>query len=220
MPASSPTSHRSPLPRIAEHFVDLAQQQHAVRLGMWIFLASETLLFSGLFGLWGAYYVQYTAGFHEAARHNTLGLGTANTFVLLTSSLLAALSVWAMERGRRGLTLGMVLGTASLGVVFLVIKGVEYGLHVHDGLLPGRLMDAPELRLPGGSLFYLLYWLMTALHALHMTAAIVLMCWVALRVARRRETQYDHTRLEMSTLYWHLVDIVWLFLWPMLYLTR
>lgn len=218
MPSSAPPP--IPLPAIAERFADLPQQQAASRLGMWVFLASETLLFAGLFGLWATYHAHYPEGFRLAARHNTLALGTTNTFVLLTSSLLAALAVWAASQERRRLALAMVLGTASLGVVFLVIKGVEYADHVEHGLLPGRLATAPELDVPGGRLFYLLYWLMTGVHALHMTAAVVLMLWVSTRVARRRETAHDHTRLEVCALYWHMVDVVWLFLWPLLYLVR
>jgi len=211
----------TPLPRIHEHFVDLAQQERAVRLGMWVFLASETLLFAGLFGLWGSYYAAHPVGFTEAARHNTLGLGTANTFVLVTSSLLAALGLWAMARDRRRLSLGMVLGTAGLGVAFLAIKLVEYAKHAEEGLMPGRLMTAPQLAdHVGASLFYLLYWIMTMIHALHLTAAIVLMLWLAVRIRRGRENVHDHARLEVCTLYWHLVDVMWLFLWPLLYLIR
>lgn len=222
MPSSSrPASPHPPLPRIAEHFADLHQQHTAVRLGMWVFLASETLLFAGLFALWASYYVAYAEGFQQAARHNTLVLGTINTFVLLTSSLLAALAVWAIGKGRRTLCMAMLLGTAALGVAFLAIKGAEYALHVHEGLLPGRMLQAEVLlHTPGAALFYLLYWLMTMFHALHMTAAVVLMLWLTVRVARGRETVHDHARVEVCALYWHLVDVVWLFLWPLLYLIR
>lgn len=217
---SSATPMSAPLPTIAERFADLSQQQAASRLGMWVFLASETLLFAGLFGLWATYRVHYPAGFLVAAQHDTLALGTINTFVLLTSSLLAALAVWAVAHERRGLGLAMVLGTAALGVVFLAIKGLEYAEHVEHGLLPGRYATSPALDVPGARLFYVLYWLMTGVHALHLTAAVVLMLWVAGRVARRRETAPDHARLETCALYWHMVDVVWLFLWPLLYLVR
>ena len=113
---SSATPMSAPLPTIAERFADLSQQQAASRLGMWVFLASETLLFAGLFGLWATYRAHYPAGFLVAAQHDTLALGTINTFVLLTSSLLAALAVWAVAHERRGLGLAVSRGLAAVVV--------------------------------------------------------------------------------------------------------
>lgn len=207
-------------PVVAEHFADLATQQHSARLGMWVFLASEVLLFGGLFALYASYYARFTADFHVAVEHNTLWLGTTNTFVLLTSSFTVALAVWLLRNRDRALCLVLVLVTMGLGFVFLGIKAVEYAQHVHEGLLPGTYFASETLRGPGITLFYTLYWLMTGLHALHMTAGITVMGWLAVRVARGTIASSDPIALELGAMYWHLVDVIWLFLWPLLYLMK
>lgn len=207
-------------PSAAEHFASLRVQQHAARLGMWVFLASEVLFFAGFFGLYAAYYTRYTEGFHQAAEENTLWFGTANTFVLLTSSLTAALAVWAIREGRRWLSAGCLLATAVLGSAFLVVKGVEYHDHWKHGLLPGGYFQSEKLVGEGPVIFYTLYWLMTSLHALHMLGGISVMTWLMVRVAKRRLDPRHPVALENGAMYWHLVDVIWLFLWPLLYLVR
>lgn len=207
-------------PEVAEHFADLETQQHSAQLGMWVFLTSEVLLFAGLFGIWASYYTRWTEQFHLAIEHNTLWYGTANTFVLLTSSLTVALSLWALRHRSRALSFLLVLVTILLGVTFLVIKGVEYADHVHHGLLPGVYFRSNEIRGPGVTLFYTLYWLMTGLHALHMTVGIGVMTWLAVRIRRATIHPRNPVALELGAMYWHLVDIIWLFLWPLLYLLK
>lgn len=207
-------------PAVAEHFADLETQQHSARLGMWVFLASEVLLFGGLFGLYAGYYTRFTADFHLAIEHNTMWLGTTNTFVLLTSSLTVALAVWMIRNRDRNAALVLVIVTIGLGFAFLGIKAAEYVQHAHEGLLPGVYFASETLRGPGITLFYTLYWLMTGLHAVHMTAGICVMAWLAARIGRGTISRADPIALELGAMYWHLVDIIWLFLWPLLYLMR
>lgn len=209
-----------PASRVAEHFADLETQHHAARVGMWVFLASEMLLFAGLFALYGSYYASYTEAFHTAAEHNTLYWGTANTVVLVTSSLSVALSIWATRVGKPRLTQAMLALTIVLGLGFLGIKTWEYLIHAHEGLLPGHDYSSPTLAGPGAVIFYTLYWLMTSLHALHMSVGIGLMVWLMVGVHRRRIIAEDHISLELGGMYWHLVDAIWIFLWPLLYLVR
>ncbi|HEY4184184.1 MAG TPA: cytochrome c oxidase subunit 3 [Polyangia bacterium] len=207
-----------PAPSRAEQYSGYPRQEETLRLGMWIFLASESLLFAGLFALYAAYRAMYAADFAQAIRHNTLVYGTVNTYVLLTSSLTVALSVWAVRRGRPRVAVALLLATAALGGAFLVVKGLEYAEHLREGALPGPFYHWATLPTFGANRFFTLYWLMTGLHALHVMAGLVVVLWLAGRAHRRRYTASHHTTLEMGTLYWHLVDVMWLFLWPILYL--
>lgn len=205
--------------RPAIQFEDLAKQAHAARFGMWVFLGSELLLFAGLFGLYTAYRVDYPADFARAVHHNSLAIGTTNTAVLIVSSFTAAWSIHALRRGRRRASIGALAITMALGLLFLVFKGIEYGRHFAEGVFPGHHYAFPALPGHGAQLFFTLYFLMTGLHALHMVGGLTVMGWLTSRVARRRTTQAAHTELELGALYWHLVDGIWIFLWPLFYLT-
>jgi cytochrome c oxidase subunit 3 len=200
-------------------FETLAKQQHAVRFGMWIFLGSELLLFAGLFGLYVAYRIQYPVAFAEGVHHNALALGTINTVVLIVSSFTVAWSIHAIRRGRPKTTRWMLVVTMVLGSLFLVFKGIEYAGHFAEGVLPGRYYSFEGMPDYGGQLFFTLYYFMTGLHALHMIGGLTVMLWLWVRVGRRKTTQAHHTELELGGLYWHLVDGIWIFLWPLFYLT-
>jgi cytochrome c oxidase subunit III len=205
---------------VQEHFQDLEQQTHAAELGMWAFMASEVLFFSGLFGLF-AYRFEYGDVFRQAAAHTDLGLGTANTFILLTSSLLVALSTHALKQGWRQSTVIRLLGgTIVLGVVFLALKLTEYAHHFRDGLYPGPYYSNSELSGRGARIFFTLYYAMTGLHAIHVVIGLLLMVWMIVLVRRGRLDAEYQTPLELSGIYWHFVDIVWVFLWPLFYLMR
>lgn len=206
-------------PHVAEHFDSFETQQHAARLGMWIFLASETLLFAGLFGLYVAYRTLYTHDFLEAAGHNHLALGTINTVVLISSSFTVAWSIHAMEHDRRRTSVLCLAATLGLGLLFLAIKMLEYGLHFREGIYPGGHYAFAEMWNPGAKTFFTLYYFLSGLHALHVVAGMGILGWLLVRVLRCTETPRQHTALELGGLYWHLVDTVWIFLWPMLYLT-
>ncbi len=205
--------------RLESHFQDLPAQEHAVRLGMWLFLGSEVLLFAGLFALYTAYRFRYGAEFHAAIHHNDVAIGTTNTAVLIVSSFTMAWAIHALRHRRRRTCLLSLAATAALGVTFLGLKSVEYRLHFAHGIYPGAHYASAELPGHGATIFFTLYFLMTGLHALHMIGGVTAVGWLAARVARRRTTLEYHPELEMVGLYWHLVDSVWIFLWPLFYLT-
>jgi cytochrome c oxidase subunit 3 len=205
--------------RLAIQFQDLGRQEHAARFGMWLFLTSEVLLFAGLFALYSAYRTEYPVDFAAGVRHNALAIGTTNTAVLILSSFTVAWAVHSVRRARHRIAVWSLAITMLLGTVFLVLKGVEYGEHFHEGIFPGVTYSYAGLPTHGGQLFFTLYYFMTGLHALHMIGGIAVMSWLTSRVVRRRTTPVYHAELEMGALYWHLVDSIWIFLWPLFYLT-
>jgi len=185
------------------------------KLGVWLFLLTEVLLFGGLFILYAAYRMVHPEGFHEASRELDRVIGTANTAVLITSSLLVALSVLAVQGEKRRASMLALFGAAFLGGVFLVVKAFEWTAKFEHGLYPG----SPVLlqRTPGEILFFALYFVMTGLHALHVLVGIGVLIGVAL-ITRRRPAGPAHVLVEGAGLYWHLVDVIWVFLFPLLYL--
>ncbi|HEV7557084.1 MAG TPA: cytochrome c oxidase subunit 3 [Kofleriaceae bacterium] len=197
------------------------EKQHATaRLGMWVFLGSESLLFAGLFALYAAYRFVYPAEFHAAAEHANVVLGTINTYVLLTSSLTVALAIHAARRGARRRIVGFLLLTIAFGITFDILKVVEYSQHLGEGIAPGAYYSFSELPAHGAVLYVTLYYLLTGLHAIHVTGGLVVLIWLAVKAARGRFTPDSHLALELGGLYWHLVDLVWIFLWPLLYLIK
>lgn len=199
-------------------FEDLGKQAHAVRFGMWVFLANELLLFAGLFALYIAYRTEYPVGFTAGVAHSELAIGTINTSLLVISSYTAASALRAIRRDERRVTLGWLGVTLALGTAFLALKGLEYSHHAADGALPGAYYAFRELPGHGGQLFFTLYYFMTGLHVLHLAAGLLVLAWLTSRVARRRTTAAYHADLEAGVLYWHLVDCIWIFLYPMFYL--
>jgi cytochrome c oxidase subunit 3 len=204
--------------RVAQQFEDLEQERETVGLGMWIFLAQEVMFFGGLFTVYAVYRRLHRAAFAEASRHLDLVLGTANTAVLLLSSLTMALAVRAAQRGSRRMCALYLGGTMSLGAIFLGVKALEYAHKVRDGLLPGPGFDAGLFRQTGAELFFSLYFVMTGMHALHMLIGIALLACVLRRALRGRYGPQRHWGVEVLGLYWHFVDVVWIFLFPLLYL--
>lgn len=198
------------------HFGTAEAARSAAHLGMWVFIATEVLLFAGLFVAYGVYRSVYPEAFREAQHHQNVLIGTVNTYVLVTSSILVALAVHAGREGR-GRVCGVLLwGAVVLGLVFLGLKGVEYWEHVKEGALPGRWYAFEALAVPGASLFYSLYWLTTGLHGVHVTVGVGVLGTLAVRSGRF--TAEWHTPLELGGMYWHLVDVVWLFVYPLMYL--
>jgi cytochrome c oxidase subunit 3 len=201
---------------LAEQFDDLEQQEETATVGMWTFLATEVIFFGGLFVAYIVYRTTYPHAFALGSHHSTLLLGSINTAVLLTSSLTMALAVHAAQLGNRKRLLIFLSVTLLFGFAFLAVKGIEYSEHISEGLLPGKNFKSG---LPHGTvLFFILYFLMTGLHALHMLVGcgvLAVMLWLA-RKGKFSERYY--TPIEVSGLYWHFVDIVWVFLYPMFYL--
>lgn len=202
------------------HFEDISKQTHAARLGMWVFIGSEALLFSALFALYAAYRVAYPGAFEDAAGHTNLALGTIMTGVLLTSSFLVAMSLGRVRRRLSRDALLFLAGATVLGVAFLVLKGIEYAEHFRDGIYPGEWYRSTTLTGQGANIFFTLYYAMTGLHALHVFGGILLLAWLAWRVRRGRIDDAYHTPLELGGMYWHFVDVIWVFLWPLFYLLR
>ncbi|MDB4956808.1 MAG: putative Cytochrome-c oxidase [Myxococcales bacterium] len=187
------------------------------RVAVWIVIASEAMLFSGLFALYTCYRAEYPLAFDAGVQADIQWIGGLNTFILLTSSFAIAWAIHLIRGGRmRGVGWGLV-AVLALGMAFLVFKLVEWGIHIHDGIVPGTAYAGPSHG-PGTTLFFTLYYGMTGLHALHVIAGLALVAWVAHRVRRRTITTDNHVALELVALYWHFVDAVWVFLWPMFYL--
>src|SRR5262245_21717315 len=157
---------------LVEQFEDLDKQAAAARLGMWAFLGSEVLLFTGLFALYAGYRTMYPIDFARAVAHDNVAIGTINTVVLLTSSQTVALAVRAIRMGRARLAAGLLGASVVLGLVFLALKAVEYGEHFREGIYPGSAYRLAELPTYGAKTFFGIYYLATGLHALHVTAGM------------------------------------------------
>jgi len=205
---------------LAEHFADASQQKAAAKLGMWIFLATEILFFGGLFMAYGAYRFLYPGTFLAAHEHLSIPMGGLNTVVLITSSLTMALAVRAAQVGDRKNLLRLLSATLLLAGVFLVVKYFEYHHKFELGLLPGRYYHAHEV-LPGlPHIFFGIYFVMTGLHGVHVIAGMIVIAWVIVRSYQGRYSPAWYTPVENVGLYWHLVDLIWIFLFPLLYLVR
>ncbi len=187
------------------------------KLGMWIFLFTEMLLFGGLFVLYSAYRARYPHEFHAGGQELNAVIGVTNTIILLTSSLTVALGITALQKGNRKATLICLGTTILLGCAFLVNKYFEWSHEIHLGLYPSSPLLAS--RPDGEKIFFGLYYSMTGLHGLHVIAGITLLTIMLLLVQANRVTGQDYTKLENSGLYWHLVDVIWIFLLPMFYLS-
>ena len=192
------------------------RDQAGAKLGMWLFLATELILFGGLFILYAVYLARYPHDFSSGARRLSLMSGTINTVVLLTSSMLAAMAVTAVQKDHRRHTLPLLGGTVLCAVIFLVNKYLEWSAKIGHGIYPDspRLSSGPV----GESVFFSLYYLTTGLHGLHVLVGAALLVWVAAGVKSGAIHCGDHVVLENSALYWHLVDLVWIFIFPLYYL--
>lgn len=197
-----------------EHF---SRQREAGKFGVWVFLASEILFFGALMLTYAVCRIEHSQAFAAAGRQTNVWYGTVNTAVLLTSSLTMAVASQAAEsrQSLRRLVLGCLLATAALGLAFIVVKGFEYKEDIDKHLVPGSQFALPE---PGAQLFYGLYWLVTGVHALHLSIGIVLVCRLVLLGYRRKIEVRQNPEIEVTALYWHLVDVVWIFLYPLIYL--
>jgi cytochrome c oxidase subunit 3 len=200
-------------------FEDAGKRAHAASLGMWVFVASELLFFAGFFALYAAYRVEHPAGFGVGVETNTLAYGSINTAVLLVSSYTVALGVHELRRGRRGRAAALTALTVVLGGCFLAIKTAEYVHHFSEGIYPGGVGRFFESHPDAGTtIFYTLYFAMTGLHAIHVTVGMGILTWLAVRVRQGTVTPAMPHPLALGAVYWHLVDLVWIFLWPLFYL--
>ena len=205
---------------LAHHFKNLQQQTSSAKLGMWIFLVQEILFFSGLFLAYAVGRFFYPDTFLAAHELLDWKMGTLNTVVLLTSSLTMALAVRAAQINKKKLCVQLIGATTLLACVFLVVKYFEYTHKIHIGLLPGKFFKS-EIVLPGNpGVFFGIYYIMTGMHGLHVIIGIGVLLWIMLRAQRGEFTPQNYSALENTGLYWHLVDLIWIFLFPLLYLVR
>jgi cytochrome c oxidase subunit III len=203
---------------LAHQFDDSEQQYEASALGMWVFLVTEIMFFGGVFTAYVAYRSLYPQAFGHASNHLDLTLGTINTAVLITSSLTMALAIHAAQGGHTRRLVAFLVLTLLLGTTFLGIKAVEYAHKFEDGLVPGPAFTYNGPDAPHAQIFFSLYFAMTGLHALHMVIGIGILTVLIVMARRGRFGPGYYTPVEMSGLYWHFVDIVWIFLFPLLYL--
>jgi cytochrome c oxidase subunit III len=186
------------------------------RIGMWLFLSTEALLFGGLFLLYAVYRWRFPAPFHDASLELSRAFGALNTAILITSSLAVALSVRELREGRLARAKRLLAATIALGACFLAVKAFEWGEKFGRGLYPGAA--ALAARGPGQTLYFGLYFTMTGLHALHVIVGMSVLGWVLALVARGYVDEEHPIKIENAGLFWHLVDIVWIFLFPLFYL--
>jgi cytochrome c oxidase subunit 3 len=203
---------------VAEQFEDAQQQSEAAQLGMWTFIATEILFFGGLFLAYAVYRHFYFNAFAAASKHTDVFYGTLNSIILLTSSFSMALAVQAAKENRRKNIAPFLALTIFLGFAFLVVKGFEYQKDIADQLVPGAHFN-PALPFQS-QIFFWLYWAMTGLHGIHICVGLGLLCVMWLRARRGNFSANYHAPVELTGLYWHFVDIVWLFLYPLLYLVQ
>jgi cytochrome c oxidase subunit III len=227
-------------PALQHHFENMEQQREAGTLGMWVFLVTEIMFFGGMFLAYSLYRTLFPAAFASASNHLDITLGAVNTGVLILSSFTMAMAVYFTQIGKQRPQILCLVLTLVLGLTFLGIKAVEYRDKYHDHLIPGHLIpwnpfgpavqeegqpfDHHKLHLlPGATvrqveMFYWIYFAMTGMHALHMIIGAGLLSFLIYFSWKGRYDPEYHSPIEVSGLYWHFVDIIWIFLFPLLYL--
>ncbi len=186
------------------------------KLGMWLFLFTELLLFGGLFLLYAVYLKRYPHEFAAGGTQLNWVMGTANTAILLTSSLTAAMAVTAVQRGERQRTMALLGGTILCAACFMVIKYFEWSAKIGHGIYPGS--EHLKAGAPGESVFFSLYYLSTGIHGLHVLIGAALLTWIGVKVRSGEVNADNYILLENGALYWHLVDLIWIFIFPLYYL--
>lgn len=214
---NSVRSENSPT-HLQVQYHDALQQHESAVAGMWLFLATEVMFFGGAIAVYIVYWYMYPSIWKEFSAHLDVVLGSINTAVLLTSSLFVALGVHAGERGYMKKVMWYLASSALLGAVFLMIKGYEWYQEYLHGFYPGAWHGGGGELVDRGDLYFRLYFALTGLHALHVIIGIVLLSIIAILARLGRYSKDYYTPIEVSGLYWHFVDIVWIFLFPMLYL--
>lgn len=205
-------------PYLAHHFDDPVQQRESVSLGMWVFLLTEIMFFGGIFFSYAIYRHMYHEMFHDMSHHLDVTMGTINTGVLLTSSLTMALAVNAAQRGLHKRLIAMLSVTTMAGVAFLVIKYFEYSHKFHVGSVPGSLWHFDNPYGDKAQLFYSLYFGATGLHGFHVLIGVVILAVFTVNAIRGKYPPQRYQPVEMVGLYWHFVDLVWIYVFPLFYL--
>ena len=221
----SPAAHGAPAEteagksfHVAHHFDSADVQFDAGRMGIWLFLVTEILLFGGLFCAFAVFRSWYYADFVEAHHHLDRVMGAVNTVVLICSSLTMALAVRSAQMSKTKLTSLLIGLTLAFSCVFLAIKFVEYQHKFHEGLLPGKYFTAEGFHGHHAGIFFAVYFMMTGIHGFHILIGMGLMLWLLRRNMRGEFSSRYYAPIEGFGLYWHLVDLVWIYLFPLLYL--
>lgn len=214
--ANSDSAARFPL---ADHYANPEQQVEAGKLGMWLFLATEILLFGGLFVAYSIYNYLHPNLFKEAHKFLDVTLGAVNTIVLLFSSLTVVLAIHAAQQNKKKYVIINLVFTIACALAFLVVKYFEYSHKFHAGLLPGMYFSNASVTNPDQiHIYFGIYFLMTGLHGIHVLIGVGVLTWLLLRTIKGDFSSQYYLPLELGGLYWHLVDVIWVFLFPLLYL--
>ena len=203
---------------LQHHFSTAEQQFDAAKIGMWLFLVTEILLFGGLFVGYGIIWSRFPEAFAAAHHHLDRNLGFLNTVVLLVSSFTMVVAVHSAQTGNRKRLVWFLLATILLACAFLGVKYVEYAHKFHEGLLPGKYYSHHGDTVPRQFLFFSFYFMMTGLHGIHILGGIGCLSWLLRRSLRGDFTPAYYTPVDFVGLYWHLVDLIWIYLFPLLYL--
>lgn len=203
---------------VPSHFDSAEQAFEASKLGVWLFLVTEILLFGGLFVAYIIYRGLYPEMFHEASHHLNRIMGAVNTVVLIGSSFTMAMAVHSTKHNDSNRAHQYLLITFFCAMLFMVVKYMEYSHKIHEGLLPGAYFTFEGIQHPKASLFFSLYFMMTGLHGIHVLVGMGLIAWVLIRSNKGHFDSHYNTPVEMVGIYWHLVDLIWIYLFPLLYL--
>jgi len=199
-------------------YATLVQQEQAAQLGMWTFLATEVLFFGGLILAYCVYRYGYASDFAAASRHTEIVIGTLNTAILLTSSFLVAWAAALVKVGFDRLVAGLLTGAALLGLIFLGLKGYEYREEYREHLVPAVNFAFEAAHARGAALFFMLYFVLTGLHGLHVAIGVVVLLAIARQASGGAYGTRYHSPVTVAGLYWHFVDLVWIFLFALIYL--
>jgi len=208
---------------LQHHFADMDQQRETSTFGMWLFLVTEIMFFGGLFCAYLIYRATYYEAFVAGSQTMNIWLGATNTAVLICSSLTMALGVRCAQIDRKKMMIVLLLITMLFGLAFLGIKAIEYHEHWTNHQFPGPNFqfegaEAAGINPQNIQIYFSLYWAMTGLHALHMVIGVGLVLWIVIAGARGRYSPDYYAPVENVGLYWHFVDLVWIYLFPLLYL--
>ena len=214
-PATAEHGHS---PFLQHHFREMGQQFEAAKIGMWLFLVTEVLLFGGLFVGYGIMHARHPEAFMAAHHHLDKVMGSLNTIVLLCSSFTMVLAVWAAQTSKQKLLVLFLILTLLLAGTFLVVKYFEYSHKFHEGLLPGKFYTHEGDTVPGQFLFFSFYFMMTGLHGIHVVLGMLTILWILVRAIRGDFSSSYYAPVDITGLYWHLVDLIWIYVFPLMYL--
>lgn len=210
-------------PTLQHHFATKIQQFDTSKLGMWLFLATEIMLFGVLFVGFGLSQSKWPEEFKEAHHHLQRPLGAMNTIVLLISSWTMVMGVLSAKKGKKNALVGYLILTIICACIFLGVKYFEYSHKIEEGLLPGKWYSYHETlpeHMKGASVFFSFYFMMTGLHGFHILCGVLVLAWITIRASKGDFGPNYYTPVDLVGLYWHLVDLIWIYLFPLLYLIQ